>query len=55
MEGEADQVFLPLQKSGGAILAASISTHRRCLLRCFESGVRCTVFPELFSAPHSPQ
>src|SRR5882762_9593621 len=27
----------------------------KCLLRCFDSGVRCTVFAELFSAPHSPQ
>jgi hypothetical protein len=38
-----------------AILAASISVICRCLLRCFDSGVRYTVLPELLSAPHSPQ
>src|SRR5258708_7890020 len=37
----------------GAIFAASISVVCKCLFRCFESGVRCTVFAELFSAPHS--
>jgi hypothetical protein len=24
-------------------------------LSCLDSGVRCTVLPELFSAPHNPQ
>ena len=27
----------------------------RCLLRCFESGVRMVILAELLSAPHSPQ
>ena len=39
----------------GAIFAASISVVCKCLLRCLDSGVRCTVFPELLSAPHNPQ
>jgi len=39
----------------GAIFAASISVVCKCLLRCFDSGVRWIVPPELFSAPHSPQ
>jgi type I restriction enzyme, S subunit len=37
----------------GAIFAASINVVCKCLLRCFDSGVRCTVLPELFSAPHN--
>jgi hypothetical protein len=39
----------------GAILAASISVVGRCLLRCFDSGVRCAVFAERRSSPHRPQ
>jgi len=39
----------------GAIFAASIRTVCRCLLRCFESGVRLVISAELLSAPHSPQ
>ena len=39
----------------GAIFAASIKVVYKYLLRCFDSGLRCAVLPELFSAPHSPQ
>ena len=39
----------------GAIFAASIKVVCKCLLRCLDKGVRYTVLPELFSAPHSPQ
>jgi len=38
-----------------AIFAPSICVVCKCLLRCFDSGVRCTVFAELFSSPPSPQ
>ena len=66
-DGEAERFYRDLQQRGmsvriasaglyrGAILAASINVVCKCLLRCFDSGVRCTVLPELFSAPHSPQ
>jgi hypothetical protein len=40
---------------GGAIFASSISVVCKCLLRCLDSGLDCTVFAELFSAPHNPQ
>jgi hypothetical protein len=39
----------------GAIFAASISVVCKCLLCCFDSGVRPTVLPELCSAPHNPR
>src|SRR5260370_152211 len=39
----------------GAIFAASIRTVCRCLLRCFDSGVRMVILAELLSAPHSQQ
>jgi len=44
-----------VELSRGAILAASINVVCRCFLRCFDSGLRCTALPELFSAPHNPQ
>jgi hypothetical protein len=39
----------------GTILAVPIKTVCRCLLPCFESGVRWMMFAELLSARHSPE